>query len=252
MPDVFANERSDDAARKREKSVRAQQAAATNNERRSRTAMVGAIALLSAGLGWTVYSNGQLAGKLATRDVVYGMVQANGELVSSTHYAELPPAARQETAIQNALWTFVQAYDCYGSSSPVRQYYILQAMADQDIGIQIKHKFDILNKNAPQHVYGEKGATVQCELVDPPTPIGDMANHIYMFRFRRWEESSRVPGAPDPANAPFYTATVRFRTGVYPQDDNRRAWLDPVTFNAPGVQVIEYPGAKPTNVNTRG
>jgi hypothetical protein len=27
----------------------------------------------------------------------------------------------------------------------------------------------------------------------------------------------------------------------------RRAWLDRTTFNAPGVQVIEYPGAKPEN-----
>jgi hypothetical protein len=42
--------------------------------------------------------------------------------------------------------------------------------------------------------------------------------------------------------------TVQYRTGVYPQQDPRRAWLDRVSFNAAGVQVIEYPGAKPENV----
>ena len=36
--------------------------------------------------------------------------------------------------------------------------------------------------------------------------------------------------------APIYTVTVRYRTGVYPDDDKRRAWLDRSTFNAPGVR----------------
>lgn len=46
-----------------------------------------------------------------------------------------------------------------------------------------------------------------------------------------------------------YTATLRFRTGEFPHDpkDKRRAWLDPVLFNPLGVQVIDYPGALPTN-----
>ena len=47
---------------------------------------------------------------------------------------------------------------------------------------------------------------------------------------------------------PFYTVTLQYRTGVYPQQDPRRAWLDRVSFNAAGVQVIEYPGAKPENI----
>jgi hypothetical protein len=121
-------------------------------------------------------------------------------------------------------------------------------MSDERVGRQVKEQFALANPQAPQHVYGEHNVTVQCDLVDPPEPIGDLSNNQYLFRFRRWEQDPRsLPAAASQAQAPFYSVTVRFRTGIYPQDDPRRAWLDRTTFNAPGVQVIDYPGAKPTN-----
>ena len=42
-------------------------------------------------------------------------------------------------------------------------------------------------------------------------------------------------------------AEMRFRLGVYSQDP-KRGWAEKATFNAPGIQVIEYPGAKPEEV----
>jgi hypothetical protein len=131
----------------------------------------------------------------------------------------------------------------------VRQYYMALAMSDERVGKQVKDQFLLTNAQAPQHVYGDHGVTVQCDLVDPPAPIGDPLNHQYLFRFRRWEQSARSTPA-DQAAAPFYTVTVQYRTGVYPQQDPRRAWLDRVSFNAAGVQVIEYPGAKPEGVSS--
>ena len=250
MPDIHMNDRNEDALRKREATIRVQHDAAVRAGRRKTAARVVMIAGLAVGLGWTVYNNGAMATKLATRDTVYGMVQANGEVIASTHYTEIPPAAKQEEQIQNALWTYAQARDCYGSSFPVRQYYIAQAMSDEAVGRQVKEQFALSNPNAPQHVYGEHGITVQCELVDPPTPIGDPGNHAYLFRFRRWEQTAKTTAA-DMAMASFYTVTVQFRTGVYPENDPRRAWLDRTTFNAPGVQVIESPGAKPSNASPR-
>jgi hypothetical protein len=246
MPDKFAAERDVETMRKREAAVRAQHAAKIQSSRRAETAKNIALVGLSLGLAWTVYSNGELADQVAHRDAVYALIQPNGEVISSTHYADVPPAATQEQQIQNAIWTYVQARDCYGSSSIVRQYYIAQSMSDERVGKQVKEQFALTNPQAPQHIYGEHGITVQCELVDPPAPIGDPLNHQYLFRFRRWEEGPRTTPA-DVAAAPFYTVTVQFRAGIYPQDDKRRAWLDRVTFNAAGVQVIEYPGAKPEN-----
>jgi hypothetical protein len=244
MPDMYVLERNEDAMRKRDEAVRKQHAASVGSARRNAMAKNVLIVGLGAGLAWTIYSNGHLANKVAGRDTVYAVLQSNGEFISSTHYADVVPAATQDQQIQNALWTYVQARDCYGSSSPLRQFYISQSMADDRIASQVRTQFNLKNPAAPQHVYGEHNITVQCELVDPPAPIGDRVNNQYLFRFRRWEET---PGttASDIAAAPFYTVTARFRTGVYPQDDPKRAWLDRVTFNAPGVQVIDYPGAQP-------
>jgi len=246
MPDIHVADRGVENLRKREAAVRAQHAASVNSGNRKDTAKNIALVALALGCAWTVYNNGRLADKAAGRDTVYALIQPNGEVISSTHYTDVAPAAMQEQEIQNALWTYVQARDCFGSSSVVRQYYIAQAMSDDHVGRQVKEQFLLTNQNAPQHVFGDHGITVQCELVDPPAQIGDPANNQYLFRFRRWEETLKTTSA-DVAAAPFYTATMRFRSGIYPQDDMRRAWLDRTTFNAPGVQVIEYPGAKPEN-----
>ena len=70
-------------------------------------------------------------------------------------------------------------------------------------------------------------------------------NDIYFFRFRRWLDDGRTSAASTAA-APFYSVAVRYRTGVYP-NDKRRGWVDRSTFNAPGVQVLDYPGATPDN-----
>lgn len=246
MPDMYIAERNQDEARKRHASVRAQHSASVMSRRRSSSAMVAALVAMAGGIGWLVYSNGEATQRLAHRDVVYGMIQPNGETISSTHYEDVAPQAYQEQAIQNALWLYIKSRDCFGSESPIRQYYIAQAMSDATVGVQVKREFDLKNPMAPQHVYGEHGIAVQCDLVDPPDLIGSPLNHQYVFRFRRWEQG---PGSypAEQANAPFYSVTVTYRTGIYP-DDPRRAWLDRTTFNAAGVQVTDYPGAKPTGV----
>lgn len=250
MPDSFVAERNEDAMRQREAAIRSQHVSAVNSKLRTETAKSIVIVGLSLGCAYLIQSNGHLTDKVAGKDVVYAALQANGEWISSTHYTEVVSAAKQSEDVQNALWTYVQARDCYGSSSPLRQYYIALAMSDTAVGKQVKDQFLLTNPMAPQHVYGEHETTVQCDLVDPPTPIGDVANNQYLFRFRRWERTPRSLPAEAEA-APFYTVTVRFITGVYPADEPRRAWLDRVAFNAPGVQVIDYPGAKTENARPR-
>lgn len=251
MPDMHGIDRSLEAMRKRESTVRKQHEAQVRRAGRASSAKTFSIGVLSIGVGWLVYSNGQLSSRIAGKDVVYAMVQPNGEIIASTHYSEIPLVTKsQDEAIQNALWTYVQARDCYGSSSPLRQFYIAQTMSDMTVAKQVTNQSAFANPNAPQHIYGEKGVTVQCDLIDPPAPIGDRSNNQYMFRFRRWEQGPR--STPDEAAAaPIYNVTMRFRLGIYPQDDPRRAWLDRTTFNAPGVQVIDYPGAKPENAQPK-
>lgn len=250
MPDMHGIDRSAEAMRKREEAVRAQHAAKVQYVRRADTIKTVALVALALGCAWTVYSNGELADQVAHRDTVYAMIQPNGEVISSVHYADVAPAATQDEQIENSLWAYIQARDCFGSSSVVRQFYIAQSMSDERVGAQVKKQFALTNPQAPQHVYGDHNIIVQCALIDPPAPIGDPLNHQYLFRFRRWEENPRTPGSEEASALP-YTVTIGYRVGIYPQDDKKRAWLDRVTFNAAGVQVIEYPGAKPENVAGR-
>lgn len=243
----------DDAKLKaRDAAVRRQYEKAAKAERRTgafKSVAVVGFAALSGLLGWRV---ADLAEKVATRPVVYSVLQPNGEWVASDHYDEAAaaaPAGQKEHDVQNALWTYVRARDCYGSEAFLRQVYVAQAMSDDRVARQVRAQFDLRsNPAAPQKVYGEKGIIVHCDLVDPPTPIGD-GGDLYLFRFHRLEDETGRVTATDVLRAPVYSVTVRYRTGIYPRgvEDKRRRWLDRVSFNAAGVQVLDYPGAQPQN-----
>ncbi len=242
MPDMHAAVR--DTMQDRAKAVLRQHNAAVRSQRRASGGKTLLIVGLGAGLAWSVYNNNQLATKALGKDVVYATLQTSGDLISSVHYTEIASASQQAEAIQNALWKYVEARECFNTPTAPRAFYIAQAMSDDRVGRQVKRQFDPTNPEAPQHVYGEKGIAVQCEPVDPPAPQGGN-NDIYFFHFRRWEDNGHTSGA-EIAAAPSYSVAVRFRTGIFPKDP-RRAWLDRSTFNAPGVQVIDFPGAQPDN-----
>ena len=242
MPDPHAAIRS--TLEQRFAAVLKQHRAATRSRGRVDMAKNLAIAGLGAGLAWAIWNNNKLAEKAEGKEVVYATVQANGEMISSVHYSEVAPSAKQEEAVQNALWQYVMARECYSVPGFPRQSYIAQAMSEARVGGQVHRQFDLSNPQAPQHLYGEHGVNIQCELADPPTPMGSNGD-IYFFRFRRWEDNGRLT-PQDIAAAPFYSVSLRFRTGIYP-DDKRRGWVDRSTFNAPGVQVLDYPGAQPDN-----
>jgi len=242
MPDLHAAAR--DTMQDRAKAVLKQHNAAVRSQRRASGGKTLLIVGLGAGLAWTVYNNNQLATKALGKDVVYATLQTSGDLISSVHYTEIASASQQAEAIQNALWKYVEARECFNTPTAPRAFYIAQAMSDDRVGRQVKRQFDPTNPEAPQHVYGEKGIAVQCEPVDPPAPQGG-AGDIYFFHFRRWEDNGHTSAA-EIAAAPSYSVAVRFRTGIFPKDP-RRAWLDRSTFNAPGLQVIDFPGAQPDN-----
>ena len=253
MPDQYAALRGTDTLRDRETAIRAQ--ARAERVRNNRAAVLKNIALAGlAGLvGWTAYNNNRRAQKATDRTVVYAVLQPNGEFIASTHYDEVIPPTVEKLQVENALWTYVQARDCYSLSDFVRQAYIAQAMSNERITNALHKEYRLDNPNAPQHVYGDHGITVHCDEVDPPLAIGD-AGDLYYFRFRRYEDDGR--GHPEAAAlAPVYGVTVRYRTGIYPTgnttNDKRRTWLDPVTFNAPGVQILDSPGATPVSAQPR-
>jgi hypothetical protein len=114
-------------------------------------------------------------------------------------------------------------------------------MSDARVGREWRDYVSLENKASPQHVYGDRSIVVQCRFVKFAT-LGEGTNDRYEFTFDRWEEDSH--GKSDVVR---YVAQMRFNLGVYSKDP-KRGWAEKVTFNAPGIQVVEYPGAKPEGV----
>ena len=244
MTDPHDSIRNPVAREARSIAVQRQHDAAIGRHRRLETARNVATVALAIGLGWAVYNNARLADLVGSVPTNYVVLQANGAFVASTNYREVVAVGTQEDQIIASLWLYVVSRDCYGEQSPIRQYYVGQAMADERVARQARDDWALTNPASPQHVYGDHQQTVQCDQVDQPTPVGD-GNNTYLFRFTRYvEDGHQTPQSI--AQAPVYSVTVRYRTGIYPTDDTTRFWRDRKTINPAGVQVIDYPGARPT------
>lgn len=244
MSDLHADLRETRTAR--EKAILKQHNASISKSRRTEQGKTIAMLLLAGGLGWAVWNNQRLAAKAEGKEVVYATIRADGELISSVHYSETVSPVGLQQSVGLALWEYVRARECFNTPSYTRQDYIMKAMSESRISAQIKRDYNSSNPESPLALYGTKSISVQCELVDPPTPVQD---DLMFFRFRRALDNGRVSAAELQA-APVYTVTIRYRTGIF-SNDPRRNWLDRSTFNPAGVQVIDYPRASPENVRGR-
>ncbi len=164
---------------------------------------------------------------------VYVTLRDDGTLTNSVRFSSLPETVQNDTTV-NALWGYVESRECFNGTRAARDWYVVQAMSDARVGREWRDWFGLTNKSSPQHVYGDHGVRVDCSFVSY-SPLGP---DRYEFKFDRWEVNDR--GHTDPVR---YVASIRFRTGVY-STDPQRGWIEKVTFNAPGVQVIEYPNSK--------
>jgi hypothetical protein len=111
-------------------------------------------------------------------------------------------------------------------------------MSDQAVAKQFLDGFDKSNPDSPQNKYGTKGIVQKCKI----TGVAPKTDGIG-FDFDKWEEKNGAK-ISQPVR---YSVTFKYRTGVYRKRDPNR-WVDQVTFNGPGVQVYDYPGANPYGV----
>jgi len=189
------------------------------------------IAGLVGAIVWQGHSNAILAEKASQTQVVYGIIRGDGEIVNSARFTSLPVRDQTNVTI-NALWTYIQSRECYNETTAARDWHIVTSMSDRYIAKQFADWFEQQNKDSPQHVYGDKHVRIECALVSY-APLGP---NRYMFRFNRSEVSQS--GASDPV---IYAVSLQYRTGIFSTDP--RAWIDRATFNAPGVQITDYPSA---------
>lgn len=213
---------------------------ASRRERQVGAGKNAAILLLATGLAWTVWNNGRLAEKVSDIQTVYVTLRDDGTLVNSVSYTSLPPAVTQDNKL-NSLWTYVEARECYSRSEASRAFYIGQKMSDPRVRTEWVNHFSLRNPTSPQHLLGEKGAYHRCSFVSI-APLGGRQD-AYQIRFTRQEVDANGRGGP----VVMMVTSVAYRSGVY-DPDPQAGWVDRVTFNAPGIQVWEYPGARPEGV----
>lgn len=186
---------------------------------------------------WSSYTTGKLAEQLARKEVIHSVLRDDGTLVSSAAYSALPPSDGTQANRLNALWQYVVSRECYSAAHAATDWTIVQSMSDARVNREYKEWFRPTNPQSPQVIYGMKGIRIDCEFVGLNTNENDPDN--YQVRFDRTEVG------PNGANKPVrYVAALRYRTGVY-DPDPKRGWVSRVTYNAPGIQVWEYPAIRP-------
>ena len=219
----------------RYEAVRKQHGLALRRERRFEHAKTAVLLGLGGLCGWLAWTNQRLAARAADTTVVYAVIRDDGTVTNSVRFASLPRRDQTNTAI-NVLWDYVQSRECFNATRAARDWQVVQAMSDARVGREWRDWFGMENKQSPQHVYGDHNLRVDCAFVSY-APLGNSGDR-YEFKFDRWEVGERGQSRPIR-----YVATVRFRTGIY-STDPQRAWIEKATFNAPGVQVTEYPYVK--------
>jgi type IV secretory pathway component VirB8 len=214
---------------------------AARRERRFGNAKSALILLLLGYAGWKEYRYEQMA-KIAAENAnraIYVTLRDDGTLTNSVVFTALPQHIREDNTL-NTLWNYVYWRECYSRAEAPRAKVAVQRMSDNRVRREWLEAISESNPKSPHNTHGKQGKHYECEIISY-TPVGS-ENNRYAFRFMRYEVDKT--GRRDRGIS--MTAPVGYRTGVYPTEAD--GWKDKVTFNAPGLQVWEYQGARPDAV----
>lgn len=210
-------------------------------ERRFGMTKTAAIVALAGYAGWLIWRNEQLV-RLAAENanrVIYVYAGENGTLTNSAAYSSLPVKFQTDNVL-NSLWNYVYWRECWSPAEAPRAYYNVQRMSDERVRKEWLEYMANSNELSPQNRLGKRNRYYTCEPI-AYNPSGE-ENNRYEFRFMRYEHD---PQGRRDAGISMHV-TVAFRTGVYPTDE--QGWIDRTVYNAPGLQIWNYPGARPDAV----
>lgn len=171
-------------------------------------------------------------------------IREDGTPARAYRLEDLPPEAQRDMAV-NALWNYVYLRESFSSGTAEYAWRVVSAMSDERVRTEYQAAYNIRNPQSPWAIFGTKG-TVKIDydshddLAPPEGYSGPPPG--YAFRFWRTEQRDGMP----PIRA-MWGASVRFRRNVTGIDPRQR-----YEFNAPGVQVWEYPGARPVGPQALG
>ena len=163
----------------------------------------------------------------------------DGTYTNYIRWTDLPEQVRNNTAV-NAFWGYVQQRESWSEANAAYAWTLVSAMSAPKVRTQFQSWFQRDNPESPARTYKD-GTTVEArfvrwENVCPPEGCPD-GQAAYRFWFDRIETA---PGAL-PKKPVRYAVTVRGLLNVpMPADRQWQRW----TFNAPQIQVIDYPGAQ--------
>ena len=166
-----------------------------------------------------------------------------------TNYAlwdALPEKVRNDTTV-NVVWNYVQQRESWSDANAGHAWTMVSAMSSPNVRESFQTDYGNANPQSPARVYGEN-TVVDVRFINwaPVCAMGEDYCADAPPAYRIWFDRIEKPKGGDPKPPVRYAATVRILRNVkVPTDRLWQRW----TFNAPQIQVIEYPGAQKEGVS---
>lgn len=162
----------------------------------------------------------------------------DGTVTNYIEWNDLPAQVKNDTTV-NVVWQYVQYRESWSKGNAPLAYEVVSAMSSPNVRDEFQGWFNADNQNSPQRLYGD--GTVQARYVNwsPVCPETGCSGSPSAYRF--WFDRIETKPGSQPGPAVRYAVTVRIVRDV-PLPADRAAWR--WTFNAPMIQVVEYPGAQ--------
>jgi type IV secretory pathway component VirB8 len=166
--------------------------------------------------------------------------RSDGTVVNTVEWASLPREVQEDTTV-NVAWNYVQQRESWSEGNAGWAWTVVSAMSSPQVREGFQSWYRRENPDSPARTYRD-GTTVEARYVNwsaicPPVEGCTGAPPAYRFWFDRIETLPNGVSKP-PVR---YAVTVRIARNVpLPKDRMWQRW----TFNAPLIQVVEYPGAQ--------
>jgi hypothetical protein len=169
----------------------------------------------------------------------------DGTFTNYAQWEDLPAAIREDTTV-NVVWTYVQQRESWSEGNAGWAWTVVSAMSSPAVRESFQKWYGKDNADSPVRVYGEGTVDVRYVNWAPVCTLGEEACAEAPPAYRIWFDRIETPRGGDPKPAVRYAVTVRIERNVpMPKDRIWQRW----TFNAPQIQVVEYPGAQREGVS---
>jgi VirB8 protein len=222
-----------------EKKEKAREAA---RDRRKRLFSAGSVVILvTAVIGEAVAITTMLPLQKVIPLIVYQ--KDDGTVTNYIEWDDLPTHVKNDTTV-NVVWQYVQYRESWSKGNAPLAYEVVSAMSSPTVRDEYQGWINSSNPNSPQRLYGD--ATVQARYVNwsPVCPESGCSGPPPAYRF--WFDRIETKPGDQPGPAVRYAITVRIARDVQLPPE-RMSWR--WTFNAPLIQIVEYPGAQREGVS---